>query len=359
MELMSVIVPVYRNQDSLAELIAGLVTVADRCLREQHVELELVFVDDGSPDHSRELLTELLKTVPTRSQLIVHSRNFGTYSAIRSGLRTGRGDYYCILAADLQEPPELVIHFLAALHDQHCDVAVGRRIRRSDDWFTRLSATLFWRAYSRLINPDFPKDGVNIFACTRQFRDELLALREANSSLVVLVYWLGFRRVEVPYVRRSRPHGRSAWTIRLKLAYMADSVLPFTRMPIRALLVAGTLGLTATVLAGLSVSVARLFWGRRLSDVMVLTLVMAFFGSLNLLGVGVIGSYVWRSFENTKSRPAGIIRSASSYGPCIAESALRSSDGSELAHGADGGCPAGTGRSSGNLARCERDRAFP
>ena len=141
--------------------------------------------------------------------------------------------YFGVIAADLQEPPELLVDFLAPLVTNVADIVVGRREGREDPAATRISANLFWRLYRIFVNPEIPSGGVDLFGCTRQVRDELVRLEESHSSLVGLLFWVGFRRYETPYVRRARAHGKSSWTVAKKFTYLLDSVFAFTDLPVR------------------------------------------------------------------------------------------------------------------------------
>jgi len=186
----SLIIPVYKNQASIPRLIEALKFMDD----ELNGLMEVVFVVDGSPDQSYTILRDEIEKLNFPAQLLAHSRNFGSFPAIRSGLEAARGEYFGVMAADLQEPPELLITFFKALHENECDVAIGTRISRNDPFISRLSSGLFWGLYRRLVVPDMPKGGVDIFGCNRQFRDKLLELEESRSSLIGLIVWLGFRR---------------------------------------------------------------------------------------------------------------------------------------------------------------------
>ena len=152
-----------------------------------------------------------------------------------------------------------------------------------------------------------PAGGVDVFACNRVFRDALLALEESRSSLIAQIFWLGFRRAEVSYVRQERQHGSSAWSWQKKISYMADSVFAFTDLPIRALLLTGSVGvLVATALGALALA------GKVLDLIAVpgyamTMLAILFFGALNLLSLGIVGSYAWRAYENTKGRPQALV----------------------------------------------------
>ena len=207
------------------------------------------------------------------------------------------------MAADLQEPPELAVEFFRRLEQDTCDVVCGVRAARDDPLQTRLASTLFWAAYRRLVQPEMPPGGVDVFGCNVRARDTLVALTETHSSLIGQLLWIGMRRAEVPYRRRARPHGKSAWTLRKKLAYMVDSSLAFSDLPIRMLFAVGMLALAVAIVYGAIVLVARLTGLIVEPGYAPTVLLIAGFGALNALGLSVVGAYAWRAFENTKGRP--------------------------------------------------------
>ncbi|MFD8564434.1 glycosyltransferase family 2 protein [Streptosporangium canum] len=311
--MFSVIVPVYRNAEFVPQLIADFTEISATVMERHGMPMEFVFVVDASPDDSFDLLEAALPAAPFRSQLLLHARNFGSFAAIRTGLRAARGDYFAVISADLQEPPELLIRFLDRLVSGDTDIAVGVREGRDDPGRTRLSANLFWAFYRRFIVRDIPAGGVDVFGCNRRIRDELLQLEEANSSLVGLVYWLGFRRSEVPYERRARAHGKSAWTFGKKINYLLDSVFAFTDLPIRILTLLGVLGIAVAGFLAIFVMAMRLTGHIEAAGYTTTILVITFFGALNTLGLGFIGSYAWRSYENTKKRPLAVVRTTRAF----------------------------------------------
>jgi glycosyltransferase involved in cell wall biosynthesis len=299
---LSLIIPVYRNEENLPALLSAL----DRLSEELGGRLEVVFVVDGSPDASWAKLHQALPGRSFNSQLCLLSRNFGSFAAIHAGLGEARGDYFAVMAADLQEPPGLIVEFFRVLTTEPIDVAIGVRTGRADPFLTRWSARIFWGLYRRLVQRDMPSGGVDVFACNRAFRDQLLALGESNSSLVGLILWLGYRRKLVPYQRAERQGGRSAWTLRKKLRYLLDSVFAFSDLPIRLLIGLGVLGMASSVLLATVVLIARLGGYTNVPGYTATVLSIFFFAGLNSLGLGIIGSYVWRAFENTKSRPSSV-----------------------------------------------------
>jgi len=307
---LSLVIPVYKNEENVPELLAALDELADDLAG----RLEVVFVVDGSPDASWAKLREALPGRRFASQLCLLARNFGSFAAIRAGLSEARGQYFAVMAADLQEPPSLIVDFFRALEKEPIDVAIGVRTGRADPLLTRLSSHLYWGLYRRFVQRDMPSGGVDVFACNRSFRDRLLALGESNSSLVGLLLWLGHRRKLVHYQRAERQHGRSAWTMRKKLRYLADSVFAFSDLPVRLLIGLGALGMTSAVVLGVVVLAARLGGYTHVPGYTATVLSIFFFAGLNSLGLGIIGSYVWRAFENTKGRPSSVTMIKEEFG---------------------------------------------
>lgn len=309
--MLSVVVPVYQNEASLLRLLQELEALASRVPD----PLEVVFVVDGSPDASHQILRDRLPSWPVRSQLVALSRNFGSFPAIAAGLQYGRGQYFAAIAADLQEPPELVLEFYRLLKNGETDVVFGHRTGRSDGWFSQAASGGFWWLYRRFVVKDMPPSGVDVFGCTRQVRDRLLEFKEVNTNLIALLLWLGFRRAFVPYERRPRREGRSAWTIAKKSRYAIDSVLSFTDLPIKALLVLGLFGTTAAGLAGVSVFVEWVMGDTPVLGYTSLMLVISFFGGLTALGLGIIGQYLWLALQDARARPAFVVKSTWSSSP--------------------------------------------
>jgi polyisoprenyl-phosphate glycosyltransferase len=307
--MISLVIPVYKSSANIAPLLAAL----SELNRQLSGQLEVVFVVDGSPDDSYLLLERALPFAEFSSRLALLSRNFGAFSAIRAGLEVGDGDYFAVMAADLQEPPELIVQFVERMTQSEAQVVVGKRLGRDDPPLSRLMSGAFWWLYRRLVQPEVPAGGVDVFGCTRMVRDQILKLCEQNSSLVGLLFWVGFRREEVCYRRRAREFGKSAWTFKKKIRYLSDSIFSFTDLPIRMLTAIGLGGLLLTVALGTVVIAARMSGLIEVPGYTATVLLVMFFGTLNCFGLGVIGGYVWRGFENSKARPNYIIDSKRSF----------------------------------------------
>jgi polyisoprenyl-phosphate glycosyltransferase len=308
----SLIIPVYRNAASLPRLIEIVADFPSRL----DGPFEAVFVIDGSPDDSLTLLQRLLPGAPLRATILALSRNFGSFAAIRAGMEIAGGPYLAVMAADLQEPPELVLEIFHRLRDGQSDVVVGTRTARADRWPSRVAAGIFWRIYRRFVQPEMPPGGVDMFGCNDAVRQVLLRIHERNTSLVGLLFWVGFRRSEVAYQRQPREGGgASGWTLARRFRYMQDSVFAFSDLPIRLLVWIGGTGLLLAVLLGLVILIARVVGDIEVPGYTATALLVLFFGALNLASVGIVGSYVWRAFENTKGRPGAIVLSQQRFEP--------------------------------------------
>jgi len=303
--VLSLIIPVYKNEANLDRLLGELASLDQRLEK----ELEVVFVVDGSPDGSFQILEECLPGMLRCSQLAALSRNFGSFNAITAGMELGRGEYFAVLAADLQEPPDLIVQFYESLRSGSADIVFGYRTKRSDPWLSELSATVFWAIYRRFVVKEMPPGGVDVFGCTRRVRDRILSFPEANSSLMALLFWVGFRRRYIGYERQPRKEGQSTWTFPMKLRYSLDSIFNFTDLPVRLLLALGVLGTLTAVVLGVVIVTLRLTNGIPVAGYTALALMILFFGSLMTLGMGIVGQYVWLCLQNARRRPNYLIDS--------------------------------------------------
>jgi len=308
----SVVVPVYRNEPTLLELLRQIAALHQQL----DGSFEVVFVIDGSPDNSYALLKLRLGEMPFPSQLISLSRNFGSFAAIRAGMTHAKGDFVAVLAADLQQPVSSVKQFFSAI-EGGADIVIGQRESRDDPWFSKTAATLFWRLYRRFVQPQMPPGGADSFACTRQVRDVLVALPEANSALVGLLFWVGFRRELVTYPRMSRIRGRSGWTFRRKFRYAFDTAFAFSDLPITMMIVVGALGIGGALAASIGVLIGWMMGAVDVRGYTPLMLAVLFSFSTTLLALGIVGGYVWRIFENTKGRPVPLVHSVELIAPAV------------------------------------------
>ena len=297
----SLIIPIYRNAENIPTLLEAVTGLANSLSN----DLEVVFVIDGSPDSSAELL--LAHKPSFAGKIVFHSRNFGSFSAIRTGLMHSSGRFIAAMAADLQEPPELILEFFRLLSADEADVVFGKRALRDDPPVRRALSNLFWAAYRRIVLPAMPPGGVDIFGCNRPVAETILQIEEPNGSLVAQLFWVGFRRAFVPYHRRARMHGKSAWSLSRRFRYMMDSIFSFTDAPILVVLWIGIFGCLACTTVGLVTLVGWLVGLVQAPGYTTIVLLVCFFGCLNFVVQGILGSYLWQAVENSKRRPLSVV----------------------------------------------------
>ena len=301
---LSVIIPVYYNEASLEELYARVAKLADT---HPSVDFEILFVDDGSGDRSFEVIRRIA-SVDERVVAVKLSRNFGSFNACLAGLTRVSGDCAVIISADLQDPPELI----GEMYERWLEgnkVVMAVRARREESFFKVLFARMYYRVFRALVDNAMPRGGFDFVLIDRLVVDNLAAMREKNTTLMGLILWSGFKRVEIPYTRMRRKHGRSRWTLLKKINYFVDSLLAFTHLPIRLLTLLGVftcavsmLGIVYILIVALTGRVTVAGW----ASVMV---VMFFMFSLMMIGMGILGEYVWRGLEESRKRPSFIIES--------------------------------------------------
>lgn len=299
----SLVIPVYKNSQSIDALLNCVEHLNDQLGR----NLEVVFVVDSSPDDSWIQLHTKLPLRSFRSILLLHSKNFGAFAAIRTGLEYASGPFFSVMAADLQEPPELVFSFFRDMESGSCDVAIGYRESREDPFFSRFFSYIFWALYRGFIIKDIPPGGVDVFGCNLPVRNQILSMKEANSSLVAQLFWTGFVRRTYAYKRKKREAGTSAWSFKKKLAYLMDSVFSFTDLPIQMFLAIGVLGMLVSVAVGTAALIGKLSGMIQVSGYTALVITISFFGATTILGLGVVGAYAHRTYENSKQRPLSIV----------------------------------------------------
>lgn len=299
----SIIIPVFKNEETIPDLVKELQGIASAI----EGDLEVVFVDDGSPDNS---YAEIIKNVYGQqfsTKIIRLSRNYGSFNAIRAGFAEAQGEFCACMAADLQDPPATIVQFFEQLKTKNIDIIVGTRETREDPLTSRIFSRFYWNLYRRFIQKEMPKGGMDIFGCSEIVKLSLNSFSESRTSLVGLLLWVGFRRSSIPYKRRKRPSGRSAWSLKKKVDYLKDSCFAFTDLPIRLLQFLGAFG-SLLSLSYLVVVVIGYFFGA-IAQPGFPTLVglITLFGAASLFAQGVLAEYAWRAYENTKNRPNFIV----------------------------------------------------
>jgi len=300
----SVIVLVYYNEESLPLLFSELAKVENQ-LGEQDLELELIFVDDGSGDAS---LKELLKIKQQResTKIIKLTRNFGGIHALKTSFQFVTGDCFMVLASDLQDPPELILE-MVQLWQQGAKYVLCARESRMDPLRAKLFAKIYYWLLRLFVVQDYPPGGFDLALMDRVFLPHLKnSARNINPYL--FAYWLGFKPEIIHYQRRERPHGHSRWTFSKKVKLFLDSLLGFSIVPIRAISAIGILVSLLSFGYGFFIAINALLGRtddtRGFATIVVL---ISFLLGLMIVMLGVIGEYIWRIFDEINERPDSVI----------------------------------------------------
>jgi glycosyltransferase involved in cell wall biosynthesis len=298
----SIVVPVYKNEGSIDQLLRRINEISAAVSG----MVEAVFVVDGSPDNSLDALRSKLPMAGFDAKVLLLSRNFGAFSAIRAGLREARGDATVVMAADLQEPTSLITNMLGIVQRDEADVAVGVRQSRKDGVVSRTLSAVFWKIFNRVSSLELPRGGVDIFALSRSARETLNTFEESSTSLIGLIYWMGFRRQEVPYHRVERRVGKSSWSLQKRINYAKDSITAFSEFPLTVFLWSGAVGAIVSLVFALIGAFQYIFTSDHQSQREVTAIGLLFVASYLMAGLGVLGTYLWRIADNVRKRPDSI-----------------------------------------------------
>ena len=299
----SVVVPVYFNEGSLGEL-ADALAVVETELAALGLALELIFVDDGSGDASLQALLAIKHRRPA-TKVVKLTRNFGAVQASKTGFRFVTGDCFLILAADLQDPPDLIVR-AARMWLAGSKYVLCARSGRQDSAITRVLAAIYYRLLRWVVVPGYPAGGYDLALMDKQL---LPFLRDSakNINTPLFAYWLGFRPETIHYTRQRRRHGRSRWSLRRRLTFFLDSLLGFSIVPIRVISALGLLTAAASMIYGVSVAVSALLGVGSVPGFPTLVALLTFLLGLVLLTLGVIGEYVWRIMDEVSRKPETVI----------------------------------------------------
>ncbi len=299
---LSVVVPVFHNQETLQELHTRLTATCSAIVPDAY---ELVLVNDGSGDRSWEILCHLASTDP-QVRAISLSRNFGSQAAILAGIAQATGDRVAVIAADLQEPPELIAELWRAC-ETGAEIALASRSTRGDPWATRLFAGIFYGFLRRFALPDMPVGGFDCFVASRRVGQLLLSHARPNVYLPGELLWLGFPRTVVPYDRLARPAGTSMWTFWKKFRFLIDSFVAFSYTPIRLTSTLGILFAVAGFLYAVIILALRVTSGFPVEGWASLAVIVLILGGVQLIVPGTLGEYVWRTLDTGRNRALYVV----------------------------------------------------
>ncbi|MCE2668711.1 MAG: glycosyltransferase family 2 protein [Microcystis sp.] len=296
----SLIIPIYNEEETIRELYRRVSAVMDSL----DDSVELILINDGSGDRSLKLMRELQER-DARVCYISFARNFGHQAAVTAGLNFARGQVIVVLDADLQDPPELIPKMIESWQAGYHVVYAQRTKRKKESWFKRLTAYVFYRLLGQLADVDIPADTGDFCLMDRQVVDLLNSMPERNRYIRGLRAWIGFQQTAVKFERDPRFAGEVKYTFKKSLALAINSLVSFSKIPLR---LSTYLGLFSALIA-LLMALLVLYWRLQQPDSPVtglatILIAVFFLGSVQLISIGILGEYIGRIYEEVKGRPA-------------------------------------------------------
>ena len=295
------IVPVYNEEDTIESFLDISKTVLGE------LNYKIVFINDGSSDNTYKLLTHLQKN-DKRIILIDLSRNFGKEAAVMAGLKYTTADAAIIIDVDLQDPLDLIPMMLKKWHDGF-EVVLGKRENRdSDNFAKRVSAKLFYRLFNLLSSRQIPENVGDFRLLDREVVSTIASLKENNLFLKGLMSWVGYRTVEVSYVRQTRSAGNTKFNVKKLFSLAFEGVVNFSIMPLRIWSFFGAALACISMMYAFALIVRFIFYGIEVPGYLSVIITSLIMGGIQLMGLGLIGEYIGRIYIEAKARPQFIVR---------------------------------------------------
>ena len=301
MSKLSIVIPVYYNEDTLMDLYQDM----KEKILEKLGDYEIVMVDDGSEDSSWEVMNQI-REMDENVRLVKLSRNFGEHAALLAGLSVCTGDCAVTKQADLQEDSTLILEMYESWKKGNKVVLAVRR-SRDESKVKVFFANMYYAIVRKFVNKNMPVGGCDCYLIDRKVIEVLQLLDEKNSSLTLQVLWAGFKTDRVYFDRKDREKGVSRWTFAKKFKLVMDSMMSFSYMPIRFMTYVGVVFNILAVILFISVVVEYFTVGTPIAGWPSLMCVVLCSAGLILAMMGILGEYVWRALDAARKRPPFII----------------------------------------------------
>lgn len=301
----SIVAPCYNEEGNMRELHRRISEVMDQTGE----PWELVLINDGSRDRTRELMQEL-HALDQRVHYIDFARNFGHQLAVTAGMDYAQGEAIILIDADLQDPPELILEMIQKWKEGYKVVYAIRSERKGETWFKLFTAKLFYRLIFRITDVNIPQDTGDFRLMDRQVVNAMKQMRERHRFIRGMTSWVGFSQTGVYYVRQERFAGETNYPLRKMLKFASDAITGFSYLPLQ---LATYLGFIVAALSGLgmlAVITARLFGNQAFFGQATTLVMVLFLGGIQLICLGIIGEYLGRIYDEVKNRPLYVVNQA-------------------------------------------------
>ena len=307
-KLLSIIVPCYNEEESLPFFYQRIQQVATKLKEKHQLEMECLFIDDGSKDKTLTLLRQYSQENPMM-KYVSFSRNFGKEAAIYAGLEHSQGDYVAMLDADLQDPPELLDEMYEAIINEGYDCVATRRVtRKGEPPIRSFFARLFYRLMNKISQVDMVDGARDYRLMTRQMVDSILSLKEYSRFSKGIFGWVGYQTKWLEYENVERVAGETKWSFWKLFKYAIDGIVAFSTFPLDIAAFIGVLLCLAAFVFLIVLFVQTLAFGNPVSGYPSTLCIILFIGGIQLLTIGILGKYLAKTYLETKKRPIYIAK---------------------------------------------------
>jgi glycosyltransferase involved in cell wall biosynthesis len=306
--LISVVVPMYYEE-----------LVAEECYRQltdtlegKDFDYELIFVNDGSKDKTEDILLSISRN-DKRVRVINFSRNFGHQTAVTAGIFNSKGDAVVIIDADLQDPPKLILEMIR-LWRKGYEVVYGKRKKRNGETFFKLlTAKYFYKFLNYMSDIDIPKDTGDFRLIDKKVVQVFRNMPERNRFVRGMMSWIGFNQTFIEYERDERFAGETKYPLKKMIKFATDGIVSFSTKPLKIVSFLGVLSIVLSLVIFIYSLISKMFIHETIAGWASIVNIVAFFGGLQLISLGIVGEYVARIYEEAKNRPLYIIKSMKNF----------------------------------------------
>lgn len=303
--MISVVVPCYNEEESLPAFYKEIHKVTKKM---NYVDFEFIFVDDGSNDKTLPML-KYLHRKDRRVRFVSFSRNFGKEAAMLAGLRASKGDYVAVMDVDLQDPPSLLPEMYEIVRSGEYDcVATRRTTRKGEPPIRSFFARMFYKIINKMSDADIVDGARDFRLMCRKMVDAVLSMKEYNRFSKGIFGWVGFKTKWLEYVNVERVAGETKWSFWKLFKYSMEGIMAFSTTPLYLSSIMGFVVCIITFIMACFYAIKKIFFGDPAAGFPTLICIIAFLGGIQLIGIGVVGMYLSKTYLETKRRPVYIIK---------------------------------------------------
>lgn len=301
-ELISVVVPMYYEELVAQECYNRLKEVMEL----NNINYEFIFVNDGSKDRTLEILREISKN-DERAKVVSFSRNFGHQNAVTAGVFHASGDAIVIIDADLQDPPEVIPQMIQKWKEGFHVVYAKRKERKGETWFKLITAKYFYKFLQSMSEVEIPRDTGDFRLIDRKVAEVFKNMPERNRFIRGMISWVGFKQYALEYERQERFAGETKYPLKKMLKFASDGIIAFSAKPLKIISIIGILSIVLSFLLLIYSLVVKITGAYSTPGWSSIICAISFFSGVQLLSLGVIGQYIARIYDESKSRPLYIV----------------------------------------------------